>query len=382
MHTLKSFSATSNSTSVFENVGIALRSASSRLRERTHAYLIQMESALNNSIHHPVDAMVANEPWLLFSICFSAISSVSLYLSTKSTASNEVFFDKACLILWIACSACMFLSVAYTNSAAMGAVWLSTYLTEFILSLENMLAYHAVFALHRLPTPGRPKGLFWGIGLAMFIRFVFLVVGGALVTGSTVARFTIGGVLAVMGLLTISTLIDSAQQRRAKAFQIASSVCSFSERLIPTTWWAYMSNTREESEEASLILLPGQSKWAIGVPVIVTILAIELCDSFLTMWNTFAVVGQTNSLFITYSSTSFALMTVRSLYLVMTAASTVSVEPRLLHSNIAGGLVTMLVGIQLLATYADIGSKEPSLALSGGIGVIALGLTALNLIGK
>lgn len=358
-------------------MGKALRGAATNIRDGSHAYFLNLKSQLTNSIHHPVDTMMANEPWMLFSICFSAISTVSLYLSAKSTASNEVFFDKACLVLWVGCSACMFLSVAYTNSISMGAVWLSTYVTEFILSLENMLAYHAVFSLHRLPSPSRPKGLFWGIGLAMFIRFVFLVVGGAFVSGSAVARLTIGSALVVMGALTVSTLVDSAQQRRAKAFQIASSVCSFTERFIPAKWWTSATSL---SETTPIILLPGQSKWAIGVPIVVTILAIELCDSFLTMWNTFAVVGQTNSLFVTYSSTAFALMTVRSLYLVMTSAASVSVEPRLLHANLAGGLVTAAVGVQLLASYS-LYVGEPSFVLSGVIGTIATGLAISNIIG-
>ena len=137
-----------------------------------------------------------------------------------------------------------------------------------------------------------------------------------------------------------------------------------------------MSNS--PTEDTAPILLPGQSKWAVGVPILVTILAIELCDSFLTMWNTFAVVAQTNSMFVTYSSTAFALMTVRALYLVMTA-STTSVEPRLLHTNIAGGLVTLAIGTQLLTTYSSF-DGNPSLALSGTIGIIALGLTTGNLL--
>jgi len=322
---------------------------------------------------------MANEPWLLFSVCFSAITSVSLYLSTKSTANNEVYFDKACLILWIGCSFCLFLSVAYTNSLEMGAVWMSTYLTEMILSLENMLAYHAVFSLHRVPSPDRPKGLYWGIGLAMFIRFVLLAVGGALVTGSSIARMTIGLVLTVVGILWILSLIDSTQQRRAKAFQIASTVCTTTEKVVPASWWHYF--TPKESGVESLpvtALQPGQSKWAIGVPIFVSILAIELCDSFLTVWNTLAVVAQTSSLFITYSSTAFALMTVRSLYLVLVASRT-AIEPRLLHTSSAGGIVALAIGSNLMLSYANL-DAPPSSLLSVSIGVIGLALLGSNLI--
>jgi tellurite resistance protein TerC len=249
-----------------------------------------------------------------------------------------------------------------------------------IMSLENMLAYHAVFSLHRVASSSRPKGLFWGIGLAMFIRFVLLVVGGALITGSSIARMVIGGVLVVVGGLSIMSLIDSVQQRRAKAFQIASSVCTVSEKFVPTKWWQYFSSPAVADEPGAglPILQPGQSKWAIGVPVFVTILAIEFCDSFLTIWNTFAVVAQTSSLFVTYSSTAFALMTVRSLYLVMVAQTT-AIEPRLLHTSSAGGIAAIAIGANLIMTYANL-NGHPSLLLSMSIGVISLALLGTNLL--
>ena len=362
------------------SIGSSLGSFAHAIRDKSHSYLLQLESVVDKSIHHPVETMMANEPWLLFSVCFSAITSVGLLLSSKSTRANELVFDKACLILWVSCSVCLFLSVGYTNSAAMGAVWLSTYLTEVILSLENMLAYHAVFSLHRVVSSDRPKGLYWGIGLAMFIRFVFLIVGGALVSGSSIARLTIGGSLVVMGLLTASSLIDASQQRRAKAFQIASSVCSFCEKIVPTPWWESFTTVHEDQETAAPILLQGQSKWAIGVPIFVTVVAVELCDSFLTMWNTLAVVSQTSSLFVTYSSTAFALMTVRALYLVMVGQNT-AVEPRLKYTGLAGGLVTVAVGGQLLVSYARFGA-DPSVVLSTAIGIIGLGLAGVNAVNR
>lgn len=316
--------------------------------------------------------MIANEPWLLFSVCFSAITSVSLYLSSKSTAANELIFDRACLLLWVSCSLIVFLSVAYTNTPGMGAVWLSAYLTEMILSVENMLAYHAVFSLHRVESPDRPKGLYWGIGLAMFIRFVFLLVGGAIVAGSSLVRLTVGGCLVSVGVLALCSIMDTSHQRRARAFQIASSVCSVCEKLVPNSWWQSMTKSSDETP----ILLDGQSKWILGIPTFVTVLAVELCDSFLTMSNTFSVVGQTSSLFITYSSTAFALMTVRSLYLVMASQNT-PVEPRLKHTNIAAGLVMLSVGSQLLVSYSNFG-PEPSIVWSGIICAVGLGLGSVN----
>lgn len=346
------------------------------IRKKSQSYIVNVESTVEKSIQHPVETMIANEPWLLFSVCFSAITSVSLYLSSKSTTANELVFDRACLILWVSCSLIVFLSVAYTNTPGLGAVWLSTYFTEIILSVENMLAYHAVFSLHRVHSPDRPKGLYWGIGLAMFIRFVFLLVGGAIVAGSTLVRLTVGGILVCAGLLSLSSLLDSSHLRRARAFQIASSVCSVAEKLVPQIWWQSLTKKTSESEEAP-ILMEGQSKWVLGIPIFVTVLAVELCDSFLTIWNSFSVVAQTSSLFITYSSTAFALMTVRSLYLVL-ASENSAVEPRLKHTNIASGLVMLSVGSQLLVSYKFFG-PEPSVIWSGVICAIGLGLGSVNL---
>lgn len=193
-------------------------------------------------------------------------------------------------------------------------------------------------------------------------------------SGSSIARLITGGTLIAFGLLSGSRLIDGAYQRRAKAFQIASSVCSSSEKLVPISWWQKFTSTSEDSETP--VLLEGQSKWSIGVPIFITVLAIELCDSFLTMWNTFSVVAQTSSLFITYSSTAFALMTVRSLYLVMVGQNT-AIEPRLKHTNLASGLVLLTVGCQLLMSRFG---TEPPIVWPAMIGLIGLGLTAINVV--
>ena len=130
----------------------------------------------------------------------------------------------------------------------------------------------------------------------------------------------------------------------------------------------------EEAEAP--VILKGQSKWSIGVPLFVTVLGIELCDSFLTMWNTFSVVAQSTSLFMTYSSTAFALMTVRSIYLMMVAQNTAT-EPRMKHTNLASGLVMLTVGSQLLASNYF---GHASLAWSAMIGAIGLGLAGANLV--
>ncbi len=197
-----------------------------------------------------------------------------------------------------------------------------------------------------------------------------------MMSGSSIVRLATGGVLVVVGCLTISLLFDGAYQRRSKAFQIASAVCSYSESIIPTKWWTRYTTQPDEVETP--VLLQGQSKWAIGVPIFVTIFAVELCDSFLTMWNTFSVVAQTSSLFVTYSSTAFALMTVRSLYLVMVGQNT-ALEPRVKYTNVAAGLVMLTVGSQLLLA-AKFGQDSQTLIWNGIIMIISLGLAGVNLV--
>jgi predicted tellurium resistance membrane protein TerC len=146
------------------------------------------------------------------------------------------------------------------------------------------------------------------------------------------------------------------------------------EKIVPAAWWERFTKPADEAEAP--VILKGQSKWSIGVPIFVTVLGIELCDSFLTMWNTFSVVAQSTSLFMTYSSTAFALMTVRSVYLVMVGQNT-AVEPRMKHTNIATGLVMLTVGAQLLASNYF---GHSSLAWSAMIGAVGLGLASANLL--
>ena len=75
---------------------------------------------------------------------------------------------------------------------AAGSQFFSGYLLERSLSLDNVFVFAVILSYFSVPAATQPKLLSWGIGLALVLRLVFILVGAALLDTFHVTFYVFG----------------------------------------------------------------------------------------------------------------------------------------------------------------------------------------------
>ena len=88
--------------------------------------------------------------------------------------------------------------VAYIILAAdggAGVTYLTAYVAERALSLDNLFVFLVIFGYFQVPPQYQPRGLLWGIVMALLARAVFIAAGVALITAFSWVLFILGAFL-------------------------------------------------------------------------------------------------------------------------------------------------------------------------------------------
>ncbi len=236
--------------------------------------------------------------------------------------------------------ACVLLGLAFgcavwmRRGAEPAQQYLAGYLIELSLSVDNVFVFALVFEQFGVEPRRRARLLFWGIAGAIVLRSVFLIAGIGLIS-----RFT--WIIPVFGLLVLATGIRLVATRGRKGFDPAGN--------------------------------PAIRYLTRHVPVaLAALVALEAADIVFALDSLPAVLAVTHSAAIAVASNFFAILGLRSLFLVVSGAMR---RLRFLNAGIAA--VLSFVGIKMLAepwfripTAASLGAIAAILALSIGASLL------------
>ncbi len=119
--------------------------------------------------------------WIVFALIIAALLILDLGLFQKN--SKEIPFKKALLwsLAWIVVSLLFCLGVWLNRGQEAGLNFLTGYLLEKSLSIDNLFVFVAVFTAFQIPKKSTHKVLFWGIFGALIMRAIFIGLGLTLV---------------------------------------------------------------------------------------------------------------------------------------------------------------------------------------------------------
>jgi tellurite resistance protein TerC len=115
----------------------------------------------------------------------------------------------------------VYVSLAVLFGAAVGisANWVTAgqfyagYLTEYSLSLDNLLIFYLIMGWFAVPPPRQPRVLLLGIGLALALRSGLIVAGAAAVNRFGWLFYLLGGILVWTAAGLVTGGHDSRPQR-------------------------------------------------------------------------------------------------------------------------------------------------------------------------
>src|SRR5215212_10982521 len=165
--------------------------------------------------------------WIGFNLAVLAILALDLGVLHRKSEKVSLKEAGAWSAVWVALSLGFALAIYRTMGKESGLEFLTGYLIEYALSVDNIFVFVLIFTYFNVPEKYQHRVLFWGIIGALLLRGVMIVAGSALV-----ARFS--WTLYIFGAFLLFTGIRMALQKDDAAYHPERDpVLRLSRKLIP-----------------------------------------------------------------------------------------------------------------------------------------------------
>ncbi|HZM14360.1 MAG TPA: TerC family protein [Candidatus Krumholzibacteria bacterium] len=229
--------------------------------------------------------------------------------------------------------------------------YLTGYIVEESLSLDNVFVIALIFDHFKVPTMYQHRVLFWGILGAIVLRGIMIAAGIALIR-----RFE--WIILVFGVFLVFTAIRMIFAREEKYDPEKDILFRLARRVYPVS-------PRLEGEK---FFTRVNGRHAI-TPLFLVLLVVDSADTLFAVDSIPAIFAITQDPFIVFTSNIFAILGLRSMYFLMAGAME---KFRYLKTSLA--FVLAFVGIKMLLSHY----VHLPIAVSLGVilGILFLGILA------
>ncbi len=187
---------------------------------------------------------------------------------------------------------------AHTGTEAM-LTYLTAYLIEKSLSLDNIFVMALVFNYFQIPGKYRHEVLFWGIIGALFFRG--LMIGGGLFL---IHRFE--WLMYVFGVILLYSVYKMIRLKDTEIDPKRNPVVKFFKKFFPVTHELHGDR-----------FFVRKKKYLVATPLFICLLVIESTDIIFAFDSIPAIFAFTTDPFIVYTSNIFAILGLRALFFVL-----------------------------------------------------------------
>jgi len=249
--------------------------------------------------------------------------------------------------------------------AQAGSEYLTAYVVEKSLSLDNVFVISLIFTYFAIPRAYQHRVLFWGIIGVIVLRGLMIGAGTALVSQFHWVLYLFGAFLVFTGIKMLFTNEDAPAdlgQNRLIAF--LRRHLRVTDSLEGERFWV------RRADPAT-----GRARW-FATPLFLALVVVEASDLLFAVDSVPAVLAISTDPFIVYTSNIFAILGLRALYFALAA-----MVHRFAYLKVALAGVLIFIGGKIF--YADLFGKMPS-AVSLGVtfGLLTLGVVVSRLRGR
>jgi len=200
--------------------------------------------------------------------------------------------------VWISIGLLFSLYVLAAFGASSSGEYLSAYLIEKSLSIDNVFVWSVILTHYRVPEQFQHRVLFWGIFGALAMRFAFIFAGVAIIQKFDFTLVIFGAFLVYTGaqLFRGDDDFDPSQSKPMALFR----------RFVPST---------EDLDGQKLITRRNSRR--LATPLLAVLVLIEVTDVIFAVDSVPAVLAISHEQFIAFSSNAFAILGLRALYFVL-----------------------------------------------------------------
>jgi tellurite resistance protein TerC len=268
--------------------------------------------------------------WLWIGFNVFVLAMLALDLGVFHRQAHVVSFRESITwtAVWVALALLFNLGVWHYYGSSKALEFLTGYLIEKSLSVDNVFVFALLFSYFAVPAQYQHKVLFWGILGALLMRAIMIALGAALIT-----RFT--WIIYIFGAFLILTGIKMVVKREEEIHPERNPVVKWFKKLMPVTpdFRADKFFVREKGA-------------GMATPLFVVLLLVEFSDLVFAVDSIPAIFAVTTDPFIVYTSNVFAILGLRSLYFALAG-----VMDKFHYLKIGLGVILSFVGVKMLLAH-------------------------------
>jgi tellurite resistance protein TerC len=227
--------------------------------------------------------------------------------------------------LWCTLSLCFSGLVYYLRGKEEAVEYITGYVIELSLSMDNVFVIALIFAYFRVPLTYQHRVLFWGIMGALIMRGVMIGVGAALIQTFSWMLYVFGAFLIFTGFKMMFGGDDGVEPEKNPVIKLAR-------KLYPVS--------KEFDGQKFTTKVDGKT---MLTPLALVLLMVETTDLIFAVDSIPAIFAITSKPFIVFTSNVFAILGLRSLYFVLADAIGMF---RYLKAGLS--IVLVFIGVKML----------------------------------
>ncbi len=237
----------------------------------------------------------------LFWIVFHGVIAILLIIDLRHYQHAEMSFRDSLkwTLIWIGVGLIFSIIIFIEYGFDEFIKYITAYITEKLLSVDNIFVFLAIFTYFAVPYNARPLVLFLGIVFAIIFRATFIFIGVALLQTYHWMVYVFGAVLIYSGYKMARGGAESVDPGKNKVVQ-------FAKKFLPLT---------HEYEGQKFIVRRSSSR--LFTPLILALIAVETTDIMFAFDSVPAVLAITREFFTAYTSNIMAILGLRALYFVV-----------------------------------------------------------------
>jgi tellurite resistance protein TerC len=230
--------------------------------------------------------------------------------------------------VWVGLALVFALGLAVLAGHAAALTFLTGYVIEESLSVDNIFVIVLIFQYFAVPAQYQHRVLFWGILGALVMRGLFIALGAALL-----ARFE--WIIYLFGALLVVTGVRMAVKQDEEFDGEQNPVVKLARRLLPIT---------DGYRGKHFFAREGGRRYA--TPLLLVLVLVEVTDLIFAVDSIPAIFGITRDPFLVFTSNIFAVLGLRSLFFLLASVVT---KFHLLKYGLA--VILTFVGTKMLADH-------------------------------
>ncbi len=188
----------------------------------------------------------------------------------------------------------------YREGSTHALEFLTGYLIELSLSVDNLFVFILVFQYFAVPAALQPKVLKWGILGALIMRAIMIAAGALLITRFHWIIYVFGGILVITGI----RMMRSGGEQRIELEK--NPMVRLVRRVFPIS----------RSYDGDRFFIRTRTRW-LATPLLLVLLVVEWTDLVFAIDSIPAIFAVTQDPFIVYSSNVFAILGLRALFFLL-----------------------------------------------------------------